>query len=162
MQEYKIDDVFSFRWKDNVSTNYFGDLYHCFDGQLIVCERGGEMYLRDTYWSSGTEGKGFTIEEANERGILTYKCNLDEVDIIRESDLVYYADSDVFNLSTQHGCYPRYAKRRNATRSQEKILSVLKSKIEDTQREIEFKKRSLQQMNERLQKLEAGDTTIFI
>ena len=49
-------------------------------------ERNGEFYLRDTYWNDDNSGKKFTLDEALRQGELKFKCNLDDIIGISESD----------------------------------------------------------------------------
>lgn len=151
----RVNDVYSFRYNEVEGKKRF-EPYHCFDGQLIVKERNGKLILEDTYWGYG-DNRTFTLEKALQEGTLTFKCNLDEVEEIKKHELIYYADEDLFNLSHQHNCYPKYAKRKGAQRNKEKMLAVLTQQIADEKTKIEWAQRSLVSLNEKLQKLEAGD-----
>lgn len=151
----RVNDVYSFRYNEAEVKKRF-EPYHCFDGQLIVKERNGKLILEDTYWGYGYN-RTFTLEKALQEGTLTYKCNLDEVEEIKKHELSYYADEDLFNLSHQHGCYSKYAKRKDAQRNKEKMLAVLTQQIADERSKIEWAQRSLVSLNEKLQKLEEGD-----
>ena len=151
----RVNDVYSFNY-NAVEVEKRFDPYHCFDGQLIVKEINGKLILKDTYWGSG-DNRTFTLEKALQEGTLTYKCNLDEVEEIKEYELSYYADEDLFNLSHQHGCYSKYAKRKGAKRNKEKMLAVLTKQIAGEKRKIEWAQQSLVTLNEKLQKLEEGD-----
>ena len=151
----RVNDVYSFRYNEAEVKKRF-EPYHCFDGQLIVKERNSKLILEDTYWGYG-DNRTFTLEEALQEGTLTYKCNLDEVEEIKKHELSYYADEDLFNLSHQHGCYSKYAKRKGAQRNKEKMLAILTQQIADEKSKIEWAQRSLVSLNEKLQKLEEGD-----
>lgn len=159
--ELKVNDVYSFRYNEEEIKKRF-EPYHCFDGQLVVKKRhGGDLYLVDTYWGSG-DNRTFTLEKALNEGTLTFKCNLDEVENIREHEFGYYDDSDLFNLSHQHGCYKHYTKRKGAERSKGKMLDTINKKISDTEYEIQWAQRNLIGLNERKQKIIDGDTTTYI
>jgi hypothetical protein len=95
--EIKLNDVYKFRYHEEVRNKKAFDPYWCFDGQLIVKENKNGLYLEDTYWSS--DSRKFTLEEALQDGILTFVCNLDDVIECREYNLQYYEDEDTFNLS---------------------------------------------------------------
>lgn len=155
-------DVYSFRYNEEETKKRF-EPYHCFDGQLIVRKygEGGEMRLVDTYWGSG-DNRTFTLEEALNKGHLAFKCNLSDVEEIREWEKIYYDDSDLFDLSTQHHCHNRYAKRKGAERSKEKMMLTLLDKITSSQHKIQSLQKDIERAEENLKKLEAGDTSIYI
>ena len=167
--QFRVNDVFSFRYNEEEARKRF-EPYHCFDGQFIVKQReNGELYLMDTYWASKYDGfrhrsdcKWKTIEDAQKQGELTFRCNLDEVEEIREHELQYYDDEDLFNLSYQHDCYEFYVKRKGAERSIDKMLQSIKHKIEDA----EYRKKSaewdIERYTETLAKIEGGDTTVYL
>jgi len=160
--ELKLNDVYEFNynkiWREKI---FMSD--HCFDGQLVVRQRrNGELYLEDTYWSSGTENKTFTLEKALEQGELTFVCNYDDIEKIEKYKFDYYADEDLFNLSTQHQCYKEYYKRKGAERSSAKMEEVLKYKIEEIESSIKYKTNELRLAKESLEKLRSGDINIYI
>ena len=151
----RVNDVYSFRYNAAEIKKRL-ESYHCFDGQLIAKKRNGKLILEDTYWAHGGN-RTFTLAGALREGTLTFKCNLDDVEEIKKHELSYYADEDVFNLSHQHNCYSKYAKRKGAQRNKEKMLAVLTQQIVDEKSKIEHAQRSLVSLNEKLQKLESGD-----
>lgn len=157
--EIKLNDVYRFRYNEEYLKNKL-DLYWCFDGQLIVKEKNGELYLEDTYW--GSDNRKFTLKEALERGSLTFICNLDNVIECGEYNLQYYADEDIFNLSYQSGCYKKYCIRKNAKHSAEKMKAVLNEKITNSKREIEWETVQIKRNVEKLQELENGNLDIYI
>lgn len=165
----RVNDVYSFRYNEKESKNRFSP-YHCFDGQLIVKQReNGKFYLVDTYWGSKynqftayQDMKIKTIEQALEQGELTFRCNLDEVEEIKEWETAYYDDSDFYNLSYQSGCYKYFVKKKGAQRSKEKMLQSIKQKITDTEYKRDSAIRELQSLSDRLNKIESGDTTVYI
>ncbi len=159
--ELKLNDVYKFTYNEKWLKKLF-EPYWCFDGQLIVKENSeGKLYLVDTYWGS-TENRRFILEDVLEQGKLVYICNLNDVDECRISDLDYYADEDLFDLSTQHRCHQKYYKRKNAEKSPKKMEKVLLRKIESTEHDISWKANELQRLNEKLASLRSGDINIFI
>ena len=158
--ELKLNDVYRFCYnKIWIEKIFMPD--HCFDRQLIV--RGDEngLYLRDTYWGSG-EGKSFTLEEALKKGILTFVCNLDDVEEIKEYDTQYYADGDIFDLSSQHHCYRKFYIKKGVSRLSEKMKAVLNEKITKSKHEIEWETFQIKRNEEKLQELENGNIDIYI
>lgn len=158
--EIKSNDVYRFCYNDEWKKKIF-DPNWCFDGKLVVKERNDRLYLEDTYWSYG-DNKTFTIEEALEKGSLTFICNLDDVVECRKYDTQYYADEDIFDLSYQHHCYEKYCIKKNAKRSAEKMKEVLKEKIEDEERKIRWATSSLKSYKAKLQEVENGNLDIYI
>jgi hypothetical protein len=159
--QLKVNDVYSFRYNEEEIKKRF-EPYHCFDGQLVVKKRHDEsLYLVDTYWGSG-DNRVFSLEKALKEGTLTYKCNLDDVETIREHEFGYYADDDLFNLSHQHGCYKHYAKKKGVERSKEKMLETINKKISETEYEMDYAARNIISLNERKQKIIDGDLTTYI
>jgi hypothetical protein len=160
--EIKLNDVYKFWYNEEWSKKIF-DPSWCFDGQLIVKQdREGNLYLRDTYWGSNSDSKSFTLEQALERGNLTFICNLNDVEPIKKYETDYYVDEDIFNLSTQHGCYMDFYKRKGAEKSPVKMEQVLKDKIQEIEHEIEWKKCDLKYTKEQLKRLQNGDLDIYI
>jgi hypothetical protein len=159
--KFKLNDVYSFSYNEEFRKNHSGDLYWCFDGQLVVKRKAGdELYLEDTYWIS--ENRKFTLKEAQEKGNLTFKCNLDEVEELNEHNLCYYDDNDIIDLSYQHHCYTRYVLRKGATRSKEKMLSIAKEKIDNAQHKIEYAKGEIKRINETIEKINNGDLNVYL
>lgn len=152
-----VGDVYSFAYKPEFRKSLF-DPYHCFDGQLVVkqSEHRG-LYLEDTYWGYG-DSRTFTPSEAQEKGELTFKCNLDDVEVIGAHDLAYYADEDIFNISHQHNCYQKYAKKKTAVRNLEKMKSVVSLRIDDEKSKIRSAENNLKHLNETLESLGKGIT----
>lgn len=133
-------DVFRFSY----STEYRAKLFmpdHCFDGQLVALDYCESIILFDTYWLLGSKPCGdamrFTQEEALARGELTFVCNLNDVEVIDTWFAQYYDDADVFDLSYQHQCYPYFAIRKGAERSQSKIFRKIEEKMQEERRSIE-------------------------
>ena len=153
-------DVFHFRYKPKIAeTMSYPD--HCFDGQLIAKKnQKGEIYLEDTYWSSGD--KCFTPKEAKEKGILTFYCNLNEVEEIGEGSQDYYADEDIFNLSHQHGCYRKFAVRKDAQRNKEKMLSVINERIREAKRKIEWLLEDLERYSVTRHEIEKDNLDVWL
>ncbi len=160
--EIKLNDVYRFSY----SQKYYDELsypYWCFDGQLIVKQNHkGELYLVDTYLGfNDSSNKSFTLEQALERGTLTFICNLDEVEKCNEYDTRYYADEDIFNLSYQRNCYKNYYKRKDAKKSIDKMKESINDIIIKTECEISCKIDYLAHLKGKLVKIESGDDSIY-
>jgi hypothetical protein len=158
--ELKLNDVYRFIYNAEWSKKIF-EPYWCFDGQLIVKEHNGQLYLEDTYWGS-SENKTFTLEDALRKGELTFICNLEDVEKIEKYNLDYYDDTDLFDLSHQHHCYEAFYKKKNAMKSAIKMEKVLIEKIQSLEHDIEYKKSELQRCKEKLEKIKMGNIDIYI
>lgn len=166
--QFRENDVYLFRYNEAELKARFSP-YHCFDGQLIVkVNSKGEKYFVDTYWASKNDGfagfqegvKSKTIDEALSQGELTFVCNLNDVEEIKEWEREYYDDEDIFDLSYQHHCYSYFVKKKGAVRSQAKMLQSIKTKIEEAEYKKQLAERDIVKFNEILKKIEAGDTSV--
>jgi len=154
---FKKNDVYNFRYKPEIASKSF-EPYHCFDGQLLVIDKRGELCLSDSYWGWGdNSSRTFKIDEAIEKGELKFVCNLEQVVAAHEEDRKYYDDNDFINLSRQHNCYNKYAIKVGAKRSQQKMLETIKEKIRVTENEIKYRQSDLVRYGENLLAIEGGD-----
>jgi len=163
-REIKENNVFDFSYKPAVAKDIF-EPRHCFDGQLLACkQKNGEIVLIDTYWGYGWDqyNTKFSIEKAKDKGKLTFKCNLDEVDEISQHQLKYYADDDIVNLSYQHSCYKKFALKKGAKRSKEKMLKVLNKNISDAESNIKYAERTIKRSKKKIEQIEKGDMEVYI
>lgn len=159
--EIKLNDVYRFRYYEEVRSKKAFDPYWCFDGKLIVKENKDGLYLEDIYWNSG-ENRRFTLEKALKQGTLTFICSLDDVEECREYDIQYYEDEDIFDLSYQHGCYKKYCIKKDAKRSMEKMKNVLNEKIKDSECKIKWLTCDIERYKEKLQEVENRNLDIYI
>lgn len=162
--EPKDGDVFRFSYSaeswEQAKRGICGDLNWCFDGQLVYCDG----LLCDTYWGlnwRGDNGRYFKLADALAKGILTYVCNLNDVEPIRDYEYELYAEGDAFNLSYQHGCYKHFVKRKGAKKDKSLMLAKLHAKVTDARKAIESASRDLEYAVERREQLtpriEAGE-----
>lgn len=154
-KDIKTGDVFSFRYNEEyVNTHY--SPYHCFDGQLIanVDDNGGDVYLIDTYWSSGS--KTFTLDKALKEGTLKFRFNINDVVDCYESDKAYYKDTDIFDFSYQHGCYKRFVRKKDAKRDKKVILNSLRKKVNELESQLQYTERDLVNVKEMIKDVEKG------
>ena len=147
-------DIFRFSYSDESRAKKF-EPYHCFDGQLLAVKEGDGIVLLDTYWlyqfQPSGDGRRFTEATAKEQGALTFVCNLAEVDKVHsESETQYFDAADVFDLSSQHRCYPYFAVRKGAERSKEKMLSVLQEKMHKERSAIDSAAYNIQHLSRQM------------
>lgn len=134
--------------------------YHYFDGQLIARKnREGKFYLQDTYWGSGDTT--FTPKEASENGTLVFVCNLNETE--KKGDAYsYYDEKDIYNLSSQHGCYKDIRIRKGAKRSKAKMFEVINEKINEARRKVHGYIEDIARYSETKTKIETGDLSVYL
>ena len=159
IKEIKENNIYDFRYNAEYVENHF-EPYHCFEGQLIVLKnRKDELVLVDTFWGFGFDQYNdvFTLEEAQQKGKLSFICNLDEVEKCEKWELKYYDDKDTFCLTEQSGCRRYYYKRKDAKKSVKKIKKMIKRKIEKSERKIKYAKSSIKSSKEKLKKIESGE-----
>ena len=152
-------DVYRFSYSAEWRTKLF-EPSHCFDGQLIY----REGVLTDTYWGiepRGDGGRRFSQQEAEQKGALTFVCNLNDVEQIQEHLFPQYADGDAFNLSHQHGCYKYFVVKKGARKSTEKRLAILAERVKTAKHEAEYAMRAafnrIEQCQEQRYRLESGE-----
>ena len=146
--EYKVNDVFKFRFnKSYIENCVVINPYHCFDGQLIVKDKGdGTLLFYDTYYSTP---KYFTFEELNKIGTFKFVCNLDDVIDCSELDKRYYKEEDIIDLSYQHGYYKWFVKKKTAKRSREVMLEYIANAIAEDNRKIKNLKDDIERYKEK-------------
>ena len=158
LKNIKEFDYFQFNYKPEFR-RYMSD--HCFDGRLRATNTDSGIILLDSYWNYNG-GVHFTIEDAFKKGALVFYCNLREVVRAANDCCLYYDDNDVFNLSSQHGCYVEYAIKKEATRSKDKILSSLYEEKRNLKRKIESLILSLELLAKYQERVENGRLDITI
>jgi len=157
--EFKVNDVYEFRYNAEMVKKLVYP-YHCFDGTLIVRKfDDGSLRLVDTYWNS--DNRTFTIEKALKEGELTFICNLDEVDELKGFGTEYYDDSDVIRLKIHAGYRNETYLKKGAVKSKDKMISVIKEKIEIEENNIRSANRYIGLLAETLKKVESGDLNVY-
>lgn len=139
----KKNDVYHISYTDQYRNTHHGDLHHCFEGLAVVHEKAdGGFILIDTFWGIGrTDNKCFNIDQIDKDITAELYCNLDEIEKISEYDIQYYADTDIYRLTDQHGCAKSciyFYKRKGAQRSKDKIKLVLEAKAADAVQRIQY------------------------
>lgn len=159
--ELELNDVYRFSYNsDYLKKHSYTD--HCFDGQLIVKKNmNDELYLADTYWGSG-DNKWFTLEKALDLGNLTFVCNLKDVESINLDVYKFYKMSDIFNLSSQHGCHKNIVLKKGAKRDSETMLNYLKKEIENKKSDIKYNESQIILAEENIKKINSGNLNIYI
>lgn len=146
----KEGDIYKFRYNEQFMKGNF-EPYHCFDGILTVkpsYEKG--LILVDGYWSS--DNRWFTLDKALSEGELTFICNVNEVEVIKEYESMYYNEKDIFRLPFHSGYHTVYYKRKGAEKCKETILNQLTVKVQQAESSLTSAQRGLEWAKESLEK----------
>lgn len=161
----KVKDVYSFRYNQSERDRLGYSANHCFESTLVAREVGGQMMLVDTFWGINGDGRSFTPTDAKKLGTLTFYVNLSDLEPIKEYEREYYDDEDLFRISEQHACVPsciHHFKRKGAERSNKKMLSVINEKIREEKKKIDYAVDALQRLAQTKQKIEEGETSVYL
>jgi len=171
INKLKIGDVYNFNWntEEYNKQSWGGSLSHCFEGLLVVMEYPewneekdkyeNELKLVDTFWGVNrtSDNKSFTLEEAQKRGVLTFYCNLNDIEGIEKYNLDKYDDKDLFALHDQHSCVEsciHWYKKKGAKQSPAKRISVIDEEIIKAKKDIEYNIRQIENLSGERKKLE--------
>ena len=145
----KDGDIFRWRYKQHVidknqdSINS-GTLYWCCS-QIAVYKNGK---LRDTYWSSGCDGRRWEADQAKQDLNLEFLANGEDLEETIHPQ--YYDPEDVVDIrhanQSRNGLYIR----KGAKRSKKIMTALIKSKIGRKTSDIEWAKRQVEQLKEKL------------
>ena len=164
MSEFNVKpgDIFRFYYSEKERQKRF-EPTHCFDGQLVAYDNGGSIWLCDSYWLHQFKPSGdraHPVEKWQEWGELTFVCNLNEVE--KCSDVRYFKESDVFDISYQHGCYKFLAVRKGAQRDQDAMRKAVQEKIREHRSKLESAVRNLEMYAVIAHKIENGQLDIWL
>jgi len=162
----RADDIYRFRYNGAESERLGFSANHCFEGLLRARPfENGEYLLIDTYWGIEGQGRSFTPKEAEAKGTLTFYCNLEDVEPIKEYEQAYFADDDLFTVSEQHACVPRcvhWFKRRGAMRNADKMLQVISGRIAENERNARFATDNLAKLASLREQVESGNLEVYL
>jgi len=145
----KEGDIYNFRYNEQFMKGNF-EPYHCFDGILTVKPSEKGLILEDGYWSS--DNRWFTLDKALSEGELTFVCNINEVEVIKEYESMYYNEKDIFILPFHSGYRTVYYKRKGSEKCKETILNQLTAKVQQAESSLISARRSLEWAKEELEK----------
>ena len=158
----EINEIYHARWKERE----WGDQKdHCFEGLFLVMEDNHKtLWLVDSYWGVGRwDNKKYTPDEAKEKFELTYYCNLDEIEPVKGHR--YYKDEDIFMLHDQHACVEGckyYYKKKGVDKDKDTIINLIKGKIQDKKKEIEWAQDDIKRLGEDLEKVYQDNLEVYI
>jgi len=158
----KVNDVFLFEYNEDMIEK-FGQqsLYWCFDGILVAKKKNNEIILIDTYWLS-SQPKIMTLEEVKRKGKLKFLFNLDDVIETDRSALKYYNNEDIYILNAQHGYETKYYLKKDAKKSQSKMLETVNNEIDEAKQKIERLQQQLNILIDKKEKIEAGNLDVVL
>lgn len=162
----KANDIYKFQYNAAERERLSFSADHCFEGTLRARPfEDGSYLLIDTYWGIEGNGRSFTPEEAELKGTLTFYCNLDDVEPIKDYEQAYYADDDLFTVSEQHACVPRcvhWFKRKGAVRNADKMLRVIAQREDDAHRQAESAADNLIRLDALRRQIQSGDLEVYL
>ena len=132
MSALREGDIYRWRWNDEERRSY-----HCKSQIAIV--KGGK--LLDTYW--------FGYDESNllrpEAVTLTFWANVDDLLVIHSGMTSYYRPEDVVDLRHANNSSGPVYIRKGAKRDAATMLEVVSGRIKDSEREIVWHQRQLEE-----------------
>jgi len=131
--------------------------YHCCS--RIAIARNGR--LRDTYWSSGNDGRSFGPDDLPNLE-LTPLGNLAELERAEEWKADYYDDSDIVDLNHSNSTRGNFYLRKGAKRSPAKMLAVARNKLERAQADERSARWRQEQLCAAIARIEAGETDVHL
>ena len=147
----KVNDVYKFRYNEDYTKQNF-EPYHCFDGILVVRKGKNDLYFEDTFWSSDTSK--FPITYFENKGDLTFLCNLDNVEEISEYYVKYY--DDVIILGMHKGYHTKYYIQKGQQRSKSKIIKEIEKKIFDDEETVKYALDRIERSKKLLEEINNG------
>ncbi len=121
----KEGDIYRWSYLEPGDDRSYGR-YHCCSNIAILDARGR---FRDTFWSSGSDGRSFGPEDLPKIE-LTFLGNLSDLERAPEYNADYYDDADIVNLNHSNSTSGNFYLRKGAKRSSAKMLTVARSKLD--------------------------------
>lgn len=144
-------DIYRWRYREPGDDRQWGR-YHCCSQIAIV---SGSL-LRDTYWSSMSDGRRFGSERLPELE-LTFLGNLADLEKASEHQADYYDDADIVNLNHSNSSGGNFYLRKGAVRSQKKMLEVARQKLLESQSDHRFAAQRAEQLRATIARIESGE-----
>lgn len=126
IDQLREGDVFRWSYREPGDDRSYGR-YHCCS-RIAIVTRGR---LRDTYWSWGSDGRSFGLEEIAKLD-LEFEGNLSDLEKADEWQADYYADADIVNLNHSNSSRGNFYLRKGALRNADKMLRMARYKLEQS------------------------------
>jgi hypothetical protein len=146
-------DIFRWSYRDSGPNDHGYGVYHCCS-RIAVVTNGR---LRDTFWSSGGDGRSFGPEQLAH-------LNLERLgnfaDLIKapEWQADYYDDADIVNLNHSNSSRDNFYLRVGAVRSTKKMLEAAKHKLERLQSDKRMAEWGIERITKAIIQIETGET----
>lgn len=148
----KEGDIYRWTYRDRLDTGAWGT-YHCCSRIAIVQPNGR---LRDTYWSSGSDGRSFSADDLPKLE-LTFVANMADLDKAHEYEADYYDDADIVNLNHVNSSRDNFYLRKGAKRSAAKMLEAARHKLERTRSDERMAGLRAKELTAAISRIEAGE-----
>lgn len=149
-------DIFRWIYREPGDDRNYGR-YHCCSCIAIVT--GG--LLRDTFWSSGSDGRRFGLQHLPELE-LTFLGNLSDLEKASEWQADYYDDADIVNLNHSNSTRDNFYIRKGAKHSPAKMLASARYKLERAESDKRSAELQIERLTKAIASIEAGATDVHI
>tara|TARA_R110000782_G_scaffold256111_1_gene345001 strand:- start:1098 stop:1634 length:537 start_codon:yes stop_codon:yes gene_type:complete len=145
----KNGDIFQWSYNEEHIKNiggYTSTTYWC-------CSRIGvfnDGYLRDTFWSSGSSDKSFSVESIKNKLEVKFLSNEDDLVKSDPSMRAYYLDEDCVDLNHSNSTRGNFYIRKGAVKNLEKMERILRREKADHQYSIKSTLRSIELLEKEL------------
>ena len=150
MSALREGNIYRWQWKDDARDSDRGPYrsYHC-KSQIAVVKNGR---LLDTFWSGYEESSLLRREDV----ILTFWANVDDLAVIHHYQTPYYRPQDIVDLRHSNNSNGPVYLRKGAERDADTMLKVVSERIEESNREIVWHQRQLEEFAKFQELIRAG------
>jgi len=156
MIKLRDGDIYRWAYREPGDDRAYGR-YHCCS-QIAVVRSG---LLRDTFWSSGNEGRTFGPDDMD-RLELTFVANFSDLSKAPEYEADYYADADIVDLNHSNSSGGNFYLRGGAQRCASKMMETAKRKLDRALSDERMAEARAKELRAKIIKIAEGDTTLFI
>lgn len=150
-------DIYRWSYREPGDNAQYGR-YHCCS-RIAIVNKGG--MLRDTFWSSGGDGRWFGIDDLPKLE-LTYLGNIVDLERHPEWQAEYYDDADIVNLNHSNSTRDNFYIRKGAKRSPAKMLASARHRLERAESAKRLAEWDIERLTKTIASLEAGETVLII
>lgn len=150
-------DIFRWSYRDPNTDNRAYGSYHCCS-RIAVVKNGR---LRDTFWGDNSDSRSFGVEDLPKLE-LTRVGNFAELEQAKEYQADYYDDADIVNLNHSNSTRDNFYLRKDAKKSQAKMLEVARRNLERSQSNERAAANLSSDLTEAIRRIEAGDLDVHI
>jgi hypothetical protein len=143
--------IYRWRWADekrDADRGSYGS-YHCCSMWAVV--RNG--LLVDTFWHGQGDNKVLDPEQV----VLTFVAHPDDLVETKSYDIPYYRPDDIVDMRHSNNSSGPIYRRKDAKRDAATMLEYVERKAEDARYQMESAARTIQDMNEKAEKIRRGE-----